>query len=175
MKDRVSNGQCVQCAKPHSTGRQRCQECLDAAKKWKKHYKANGMYKEWKREYQRRKRKNDPVWRVKQAMCNRLRKALKSKGIKKQVSVSKSFGCTNAELKVWIESQFKPGMTWDNYGNGPGKWQVDHNVPLAFFDLTTEKGQREANHWSNLRPMWYEEHQNKTTQRDLPIIRWAKS
>ena len=47
-------------------------------------------------------------------------------------------GCTIDELKQHLESKFKKGMSWNNYG----KWHVDHVVPVDFFDLTKIEEQK---------------------------------
>lgn len=38
---------------------------------------------------------------------------------------------TREKYKKYIEFQFSPEMTWDNYG----EWELDHIVPLFFFDM----------------------------------------
>ena len=50
----------------------------------------------------------------------------------------------------YIEAQFKPGMTWERYG----EWHVDHIRPCASFDLTDPKQQKICFHYSNLQPLW---------------------
>jgi len=56
-------------------------------------------------------------------------------------------------FKLHIESQFEPGMTWQNHG----AWEQDHKTPLSKFrdKLLTEEGQKEANHYTNIRPRWH--------------------
>ena len=58
-------------------------------------------------------------------------------------------GCTINELKKHLESKFKKGMSWNNYG----KWHVDHVVPVDFFDLTKIKEQKKCFHYLNLQPL----------------------
>lgn len=59
-------------------------------------------------------------------------------------------GCSAPELVAHIESQFAPGMSWDNRG----EWHVDHIRPLASFDLTDPAQRLEACHYTNLQPLW---------------------
>lgn len=75
------------------------------------------------------------------------------KGVK-FCSPLKLIGCTVIELKAHIESQFKPGMNWQNYGNGEGKWNIDHIRPLHTYDLNVLDEQYMAFHYTNLRPLW---------------------
>lgn len=59
-------------------------------------------------------------------------------------------GCTRSELVTHIESQFQPGMSWENRR----LWHLDHIRPCASFDLTDPEQQRLCFHFSNLRPLW---------------------
>lgn len=45
-------------------------------------------------------------------------------------------------------------MSWTNYGNGLDKWNIDHNLPCASFDMDKPQQQRICFHWSNQFPMW---------------------
>lgn len=49
-----------------------------------------------------------------------------------------------------IESKFKKGMYWNNYGS---HWHIDHIVPLSRFDLSDPYQAKLANHWTNLQPL----------------------
>ena len=51
-----------------------------------------------------------------------------------------------------------PEMTWKNYGNGPNHWQIHHICPLEFFDMNDPIEQQQAWHYSNTKPLWYEDH-----------------
>lgn len=80
-----------------------------------------------------------------------------SQGIKNNVKSQRTInliGCTIQQLKQHLESQFKPGMSWDNYGKGIGKWSIDHIKPICLFDLTKEEEQKKCFHYSNLQPLW---------------------
>lgn len=72
----------------------------------------------------------------------------------KHCSPMKLIGCSLDELKLHIECQFLNGMTWGNHGNGDGKWNIDHEVPLHTFDLFKLEEQQKAFHYTNLRPIW---------------------
>lgn len=66
-------------------------------------------------------------------------------------------GCTLASFRIYIESKFKSGMSWDNYG----EWEIDHIMPCAIFDLSKIDHQRRCFHFSNLRPLWKAENRRK--------------
>lgn len=71
-----------------------------------------------------------------------------------------ALGCSGEFLKFWIESKWKPGMSWENYGKTG--WHIDHIRPLASFDLTQEKEQKLAFHFLNLQPLWAHENLSKS-------------
>lgn len=67
-------------------------------------------------------------------------------------------GCSVEEFKLYIESKFLPGMTWENHGvytlENPDRWHVDHIVPCSKFDLSNPEDQRKCFHYTNLQPLW---------------------
>jgi hypothetical protein len=76
-------------------------------------------------------------------------------------SAVRDLGCSIADLKAHLERQFAPGMSWDNWGAGPGTWQIDHIYPLAKTDLTDRPQLLAACNWQNLQPLWYEDNMRK--------------
>lgn len=52
------------------------------------------------------------------------------------------------ELSQRIEFNFKPGMSWDNYG----KWHIDHKKPISKFNINTPA--KIVNALCNLQPLW---------------------
>jgi hypothetical protein len=79
----------------------------------------------------------------------------------KKGSAVRDLGCSVEEFKKYIESRFQEGMSWDNWGKGHGKWQIDHIRPLAVFDLSDESQVKAACHYTNLQPLWSEENAKK--------------
>jgi hypothetical protein len=78
-------------------------------------------------------------------------------------------GTTRAGLVAHIESQFQPGMTWEN--RSIGVWHIDHIIPCSAFDHTDPKQVLECWHYTNLRPLWGRENlqkYNKITVDCLP-------
>jgi len=63
-------------------------------------------------------------------------------------------GCSIPDFIKHLELQFIETMTWKNYGNGRGKWNIDHIIPISKFDLTEEKQIKAAFNYKNCRPMW---------------------
>ncbi|MBZ9943460.1 hypothetical protein LB533_20450 [Mesorhizobium sp. BR1-1-13] len=63
------------------------------------------------------------------------------------------------DLRLRMECQFQPGMSWTNYG----EWHIDHKKPIAAFIAQGIKDPRIINMLSNLQPMWGEENQKKSS------------
>jgi hypothetical protein len=42
------------------------------------------------------------------------------------------FGLTIEDFRIWVEAQFSEDLNWDNFGK---LWQLDHLLPLAYFDF----------------------------------------
>jgi len=51
-------------------------------------------------------------------------------------------------------------MNWDDYGLYG--WQIDHIKPLALFNLVNKYQFLEACHYTNLQPLWIDDHNIKT-------------
>lgn len=63
-------------------------------------------------------------------------------------------GCSIDLFIQHISLQFEPSMNWENYGNGYGKWNIDHRIPVSSFDLMDIDEQKKAFHYMNCQPMW---------------------
>lgn len=100
------------------------------------------------KEYTKRRRKADPIFKAKLNLRSRLGEVMRGK--RKAATTMELVGCSLPELKAHLESLFQPGMSWDNYG----KWHIDHIMPCASFDLLDPEQQRECFHYTNLQPLW---------------------
>ena len=95
--------------------------------------------------------KQNKLNKLKHILRSRLKNALCGVG-KKSKRTLELLGCSVEELRKHLESQFKEGMTWTNYGkNG---WVIDHIQPCVSFDLSKLSGQKKAFHYTNLQPLW---------------------
>ena len=71
-------------------------------------------------------------------------------------------GCTVNELMQHLESQFKPEMTWENYGKTNDKWQIDHVLPLRpHRKKLPDDDLRKRLHYTNIQPLWFMENMTK--------------
>lgn len=96
----------------------------------------------------KRRYNEDPQHRL----MHNVRKRI-SQGIRrgqKAGSAINDMGCTVIELMQHLETMFKPGMTWENYGK---HWEVDHIIPLSTFDLTNREQFLKACNFINLQPL----------------------
>lgn len=111
------------------------------------------------RGYKRKHRHTSLKYRLSQALRQRLREVLK--GNNKSAHTLELLGCSVEFFKSHLERQFTEGMTWDTYGKGKDKWNIDHITPLASFDLTDEAQLRKAFNYLNTQPMWEPDNMRK--------------
>lgn len=105
-------------------------------------------------EYQKLRRIRNETARLQNTLSARLHRELK--GTKtRTVSL---LGCSIHEFRVYIQSLFKPGMSWKNYGR---RWELDHIRPVSSFDLSKPRQQKACFRWSNFQPLWAKENRKK--------------
>lgn len=133
----------------------------EGVRKWKQENRARRQRVD--RIWKKRQRETNPDWRMRQCLSKRVWDALRGitkKGTKTQDLV----GCSFSDLRGHIQSQFQPGMTWDNYG----QWHIDHIRPCASFDLTDPEQQRACFNFKNLQPLWAADNLRKGTKYHAP-------
>lgn len=124
--------------------------------------------KEIKRELNKKNRSRWNVWARKQRRkktsqyrlaCNyrRLMREFIING-RRLKSGEKLVGVDRAYVRTWIESFWKEGMTWDNYGLA---WVIDHKIPCVEFDLTQDLDVRTCFNCNNLQPLWHRDNLKK--------------
>jgi len=106
--------------------------------------------------------KNDVNFKLQKALRDRFYHAIAS-NVKSQHTME-LLGCSTEQLKVHIESQFKDGMSWDNWSIKG--WHIDHIRPCSSFDLSDPAQQKECFHYSNLQPLWAIENLKKSDSWD---------
>jgi hypothetical protein len=67
--------------------------------------------------------------------------------------------CTVGEFRQHIESQFKEGMTWENYG----EWHIDHIIAIKQDKPNMEEVITRL-HYTNTQPLWALENMVKSTK-----------
>lgn len=76
-------------------------------------------------------------------------------GTSKEKSTMEELGYSPKEFREYFERVFESGMSWENHGNGPGKWNIDHVRPINTFSSDTPPSV--VNDFLNLRPLWWTE------------------
>jgi hypothetical protein len=111
------------------------------------------------RAYASNRRRTDVNFRLKDNLRKRINESLGRQNLRKTNPTLHLVGCSLEQLKTHLESQWKPGMTWDNHSlHG---WHIDHIRPIASFDLTDPTQQKTCFHYTNLQPLWAEENIRK--------------
>lgn len=133
-------------------------------------------HKSYKEQHRERNNELQQLRRIKQRLLNpppkRKRTAIEYKKlakrcrrmvercleIKNEAKISRTFEILKykpSDLKQRIETQFKQGMSWNNYGD----WHIDHIKPLCKFKIDTTIYTMNA--LCNLQPLWAEENLKK--------------
>jgi hypothetical protein len=128
---------------------------LERNRKWRKNNPEKLAQYALKKYHQ--KLKFDVQYTIKQRLSGQIYKAVKRGGGVKSAKTRVLCGCSIADLMAHLQSQFKEGMHWNNYG----KWHIDHIRPCASFDLTDSEQQRQCFHYTNLQPLWARENIQK--------------
>lgn len=108
----------------------------------------------YQRNYKRKRRASDTSFKLTLGLSARIRKAIKQQAGEKAYKTIELLGCTVEFAAKYLESKFQPEMTWDNYGFGDDKWNIDHIRPCASFDLSDPEQQKQCFHYTNLQPLW---------------------
>lgn len=134
----------------------------EESKKWKTNNKTH--IREYERKYRKKRRSFDLDFRIRTSLRARLYQAIRKK--QKKGSAVHDLGCSIDYLIAYIESKFKEGMSWENWGRCHGKWNIDHIKPLNSFDLSQPEQLKKACHYTNLQPLWFEENRQKSDKVD---------
>jgi hypothetical protein len=112
--------------------------------------------------------KDDPHYKILQALRSRLYHAVNSKKGIKSENTQDLLGCSVEEFKQHLEAQFTEGMAWENMGNDG--WHIDHIIPCSFFDMSKPNHQKVCFNWQNMQPLWAEDNLSKRAKIPLCII-----
>ena len=120
-------------------------------------------------EWDKKRKAEDPSYKLIRRMRARTKKVLGATYRRKDKKTSiyeKLCVKSGQELRVHIESLWKPGMNWKNYGKQDG-WVIDHKTPLKYykdnFDLVNNiEIQKKAFGKDNLQPLWWLDNAKKS-------------
>lgn len=119
-------------------------------------------YKKKSNENEKRRRKEDKQYQVKKNLRCRLSAAMKSQIGFKRGKSEELLGCSYEVATAYFESKFTEGMSWDLYGFGEGKFNLEHVVPCTAFNLENDIHAKQCFHYTNVIPMWHEDNVAKS-------------
>jgi hypothetical protein len=116
--------------------------------------------------YNKKRRKEDPAFKLRKLVSDTINIALKSNnGSKNKASCLKYLPYSMQELTKYIENLFEPWMNWQNHGiynlknwddNSPTTWMwnIDHIIPQSDLPYKTMEEENFKKCWAleNLRP-----------------------
>lgn len=101
-------------------------------------------YEKWKFKF-----KNDPLFALKKRLRTLIRGSFRKSGYTNFTMKTESIvGISYNEFKIYMESKFVNGMSWDNRG----EWHIDHIIPLS--SAKSEDELIALSHYTNLQPLW---------------------
>jgi len=122
--------------------------------------------KAYQSNYQKERKKIDCLFKL---LCNL--RSRHSKVLRGVQSTTQGLGCNGEFLRMYIQEQFKDGMSWSNYGHGIGKWNLDHKLPLDSCDrdefghwCSKSEYNNRLIHYTNLQPMWHSDNMIKSNK-----------
>jgi hypothetical protein len=144
----------------------RSKRCQQGGSYYEKHLENCKIHRDKNKEYKKTYNKayvakrmaEDVLFRLRINLSQRLNQAMRRKEWKKYSKFNTYTGCNRKELGAYLESKFKPGMSWSNYG----LWEIDHIKPLS--KAKNEEEMCLRCHFSNLQPLWKEENRRKSNK-----------
>lgn len=104
----------------------------------------------------------DPGSYLRSIVSRRINQSLKES---KSMNTIEYLGCDIEDFRMHLESQFQPGMSWENYGS---EWHIDHIVPIKYPVIENGISQPptleeviERLDFENCQPMWANENMSK--------------
>lgn len=124
--------------------------------RYQKHKERGRLYREKNKEkirersrkYVIKKYRENTDYKITSNLRRRLHSALKGRNKSKRTLAY--LGCSLEEWRNHLQSKFRDGMTWENYG----KWHVDHIKPVSSFNLQDEAEVEKCFNYKNTQPLW---------------------
>lgn len=118
--------------------------------------------RETKRNYEKTRKANDPIYKLINNFRTALYQVLKENNVQKNGRYFEILQYSPDDLIVHLENKFTNEMTWDNYG----EWHVDHIKPISSFNIKEIGDNEFMKCWSlgNLQPLWGEENIRKSNK-----------
>lgn len=150
-------GQCKMCCRFIS--KQRRINKKEQVREWKRNHRLMNLERERERDrVNDHRRRSTPTGKLKNHMIARIWQSLNSSmGGKRWVDL---VGYDANELKLHLEKQFTPEMTWENHGT---YWEIDHKHPISRFNFKSPDDEDFKKCWAltNLQPLARSENRRK--------------
>jgi len=117
------------------------------------------------REYMRKRKERDFIFKMAQGLGSQLTQAYKSGGFKKpekKKSMEDILGCSWEYFVEHMRSMYEEGMTDEN--NTRGGWHIEHILPKSLAYGESIEKLYELFHYTNLRPLWEKENLSKSNK-----------
>jgi hypothetical protein len=103
--------------------------------------------------------KEDPQYRIKKHLRVRMWEVIikKAKSTRKG-NIEELIGCTVEQYRKHIENQWGLNMNWENHGV---YWEIDHIIPLDYFNLIDIDQQKQAFSYTNIQPLLKSDNRSK--------------
>jgi hypothetical protein len=108
--------------------------------------------------YIRRRLLRDPLYKSKLRIRSLIGQVFIKMNYTKKSICTEILGTDWKGFQSHIESKFKEGMTWENYG----EWEYDHIIPISI--AKNEEEIIKLNHYTNFQPLWKEENKLKSNK-----------
>jgi len=120
-------------------------------------------------EREKKRRNENPSYKIQTNVSRMVRLYLNKNGATKKSRLWSALPYTPQELREHLESQFEDWMTWDNYGTGEGKWNIDHIYPQSLLPYDSLEHPNFLKCWelNNLRPLCSLENTSKGNNLDF--------
>jgi hypothetical protein len=165
-------GVCISCGQKLSAVKNKTGKCFSCSHRdripwnkgikgltpWNKGKSSFKSKEEYAKHYKKRRRelraKEPIVKKIPDKIRTLIRNSLSMRAFRREdTKTEKILGCSIVDFIKYLESKFEPGMQWENYGNGYGKWNIDHIIPISKFNLTNEDEILKAFNYKNCQPM----------------------
>ena len=147
--------------------------------KLREYYKSKWPeYKKKQFEYSKNRQKTDLDFRLKQRLRSRLKCALKRQRLKKTERTCQLTGCTIKQLIEYFKTLFyinSEGIMMQESDLFEKNVQIDHIIPCWHFDLTDIRQRKRCFYYTNLCPLWIEDHKKKSNKDYQEYLNWKRS
>lgn len=141
---------------------------------YNKEYSSRPENKKRRNERLRKRLEEDPVFKLRCGISRDINRALRKSGGQKDGPSWDYLPYSPDELKVHLEThdEWEDWMTWDDYGNGPNCWNIDHIIPQSLLPFDSYEHPNFLKCWKleNLRPLCAIKNIKKSNRVDSPLV-----